>query len=94
MKVLWTPEAYQDRIEIWDYIAADNPQAAITLDTLFSETVAELALCPLLGQPGKIPGTREIILHKNYRLVYETRNDVLWLLMLVHTARPWPPPPA
>lgn len=27
MIVVWTPEAEQDRADIWDYIAADNPRA-------------------------------------------------------------------
>lgn len=28
MSVIWTPEAEQDRADVWDYIAADNPLAA------------------------------------------------------------------
>ena len=28
MRVVWTPEAQQDRADVWDYIAADNPRAA------------------------------------------------------------------
>lgn len=44
-----------------------------------------------MGRPGQIPGTRELIPHESYRLVYEVLADTVWILALVHTARPWPP---
>lgn len=36
MIVIWTPEAEQDRADIWDYIVADNPRTAVHMDELFS----------------------------------------------------------
>jgi addiction module RelE/StbE family toxin len=89
--VVWTPEAEQDRADVWDYIAADNPRAAARLDALFSDAAARLAEHPRLGKPGKISGTRELIPHESYRLVYEIEREVVWILALVHTARQWPP---
>ncbi len=91
MRVVWTPEAQQDRADIWDYIAVDNPQAAERMDGLFSDAAARLVEHPKLGRPGKIPGTRELIPHESYRLVYEIEQETVWLLALVHTARLWPP---
>jgi plasmid stabilization system protein ParE len=44
-----------------------------------------------LGKPGQIPGTREMIPHESYRLVYEVNGQTVWVLALVHTARLWPP---
>ena len=91
MKVLWTPESLQDRADIWDYIAADNPRAAARMDALFSDAVAKLGDHPNFGRVGKIPGTRELIPHESYRLVYEVGQDTVWILVLIHTARQWPP---
>lgn len=91
MRVIWTPGAEQDRAEIWDYIAADNPRGAARLDALFSDAAARLVDHPKLGKAGKIPGTRELIPHESYRLVYEIDGETVWLLALVHTARQWPP---
>ena len=71
MKVVCTSEAEQDRDDIWLHIAADNIQAAARLDELFSNVTARLADHPKLGRPGKIAGTRELIPHESYRLVYE-----------------------
>lgn len=92
MRVLWTLSAEQDRANIVDFIANDNPLAAIRMDELFSAAVGRLAEHPLLGRAGQIPGTCELIPHESYRLVYEVQADTVWILTLVHTARLWPPP--
>lgn len=91
MKVVWTPEAQQDREQIWDFIVLDNPQAAIRMDELFSNAVAKLADFPQLGQPGKISGTRELIPYESYRIVYDIQQETVWILALIHNARQWPP---
>ncbi|MBS3897008.1 type II toxin-antitoxin system RelE/ParE family toxin [Silanimonas sp.] len=91
MKVLWALSAEQDRADIVDFIAQDNPLAAIRMDELFGSAVSRLAEHPLIGQPGQIQGTRELIAHESYRLIYEVQADTVWILALVHTARLWPP---
>lgn len=93
MKVRWTTQAEQDRTDIMTYVAADNPRAAVAMDDLFSSATARLASFPRLGKAGKVAGTRELIPHENYRLVYEVAEaeDTVWVLALVHTARQWPP---
>lgn len=93
MRVLWTSEAEQDRADIMAYIAADNVRAAIAMDELFGTSVGRLADFPLLGKPGQIAGTRELIPHESYRLIYEVNEaeGTVWVLTLVHTARQWPP---
>ena len=91
MKLLWTPEAEQDRLDVWDYIAADNPLAAVKMDELFSTAATRLIGHPKLGKAGRITGTRELVVHENYRLVYEIVQETVWVLTLVHVARLWPP---
>jgi len=89
--VVWTPEAEQDRADIWNYIAADNPGAAVRMDELFRDAAARLGAHPQMGKAGKIVGTRELIPHKSYRLVYEIDAGTVWVLAIVHSARQWPP---
>lgn len=91
MKVIWTPEAEADRQDIVEYIADDNPIAAVRMDQLFSDAAATLTQFPMRGRPGTITGTRELIPHESYRLVYEIEGETIWVLTLVHTARQWPP---
>ena len=87
MRVIWTPEAEQDRFVIWDYIAADNPSAAVNLDRLFSESARRLELNPLLGKKGRVAGTRELVVHERYYLLYEIDNDTVWVLAVMHTSQ-------
>ena len=91
MKIVWTPEAEQDRAVIWEYLAARDPDAALRIDCLFSDAVALLADFPMLGHEGEVVGTRELTPHRSYRLVYEVVEDTIWILVLIHTARQWPP---
>ena len=90
MKVIWASSAEQDRAEILEFIGLDNPSAAITMDELFAEVSSRLEKHPLLGKPGRISETRELIPHANYRLIYEVQDDQVRILVLVHTARLWP----
>jgi len=46
MELFWTPEATQDRDEIYDYIEADNPAAALALDELFAEKAGMIDQAP------------------------------------------------
>ena len=91
MMVIWTLEAQQDRADIWDFIAADNPLAAVHMDELFSNAADRLGSHPWMGHKGLVPGTLELIPHESYCLVYEIEGDRVWVIALVHTARQWPP---
>lgn len=84
------PEAEQDRLDIREFISTDNPQAAFRMDILFSEAVARLAEHSRMGRPGDVPGTRELIPHESYKIVYEVEGDTIFILAVVHTARQWP----
>jgi plasmid stabilization system protein ParE len=61
LKLSWTFEAIEDRRAIYDYIEADNPNAALTLDELFSASATRLVNHPGLGRPGRVGGTRELV---------------------------------
>ena len=58
MELFWTPEAIQDRDDIYEYIEADNPVAALDLDELFEEKAALLVDHPNLGRLGRVADTR------------------------------------
>ncbi|MFJ7312791.1 type II toxin-antitoxin system RelE/ParE family toxin [Pseudomonas sp. NPDC098747] len=92
MKTIWTKNAVQDRENIWDYLHAENPKAALEMDRRFNEAASRISQNPKIGPVGIIAGTREIIPHSSYRLVYQIDRDVIWIMALVHTARAWPIP--
>ena len=91
MKLVWTPEAIADRDDIYDYIETDNPAAALALDELFSEKSEWLADHSRLGRAGRVDGTRELVAHENYILVYDLVGDLVRILRVLHAARQWPP---
>lgn len=91
MRLCWAHDALDDRRAIYDYIEADNPLAALNLDELFSEKVLNLIDHPGLGRIGRVTGTRELVVHKNYILVYDTTDDAVRVLRVLHAAMQWPP---
>ena len=92
MKALvWTLEALQDREAIYDYIEIDNPAAAIALDERFAKKAARLVDRPALGRPGRVAGTRELIVHRRYIIVYDVDDVSVRMLRILHAALQWPP---
>jgi addiction module RelE/StbE family toxin len=91
VKLVWTRRAQDDRKTIREYIAADNPSAALDLDDLLSEKATRLVDHPGLGRPGRVQGTRELVAHRNYILIYDVSSDVVRVLRVLHAARQWPP---
>lgn len=91
MKLLWTVEARQDRRDVRDHIARDNPAAAIAMDDIFTQKGRTLTEHPAIGRPGRVTDTRELIVHRNYIFVYDIAQDVVRILRILHARRQWPP---
>lgn len=91
MRLVWTYEALEDRRAIYDRIEADDPSAALDLDELFSENAARLVNHPALGRRGRVEGTRELVAHRNYILIYDVVGNLVRVLRILHAARMWPP---
>jgi len=91
VRLVWTRPAREDRKAICEYIAADNPSAALDPDELLSEKPASLVEHPGLGRPGRAEGTRELVAHRNYILIYDVAGDLVRVLRVLHATRMWPP---
>jgi addiction module RelE/StbE family toxin len=90
--LFWTPEARQDRTAIYDYIEPVNAAAALALDEVFDRRAARLVRHPELGRPGRVLNTRELVVHRNYLLVYDiAEGELVRVLRVLHAARQWPP---
>lgn len=90
MKLRWTKHAAADRREIRTWIAREAPLAALSLDERISEKVGLLPSFPELGRPGRVDGTRELVVHPNYIVVYEKGDEDIRVLRVLHAAQPWP----
>lgn len=91
MKIEWSLFAIEDRDTIFDYIEQDNPHAAISLDEHIEEQTKKLLQFPECGRPGRIEGTREIILSNTpYIIAYRVKRDTIRILRVLHGALQWP----
>jgi toxin ParE1/3/4 len=79
--------ALADRERIMDYIARNNPAAAVKLDELIRQKVEQLILRPTLYRVGRKPGTREMVIHPNYLVIYRIHKGCVEILRVKHAAR-------
>jgi toxin ParE1/3/4 len=91
MNLVWTKSARADRREVFEYIQADSPRAAAKMDLIFTEKAAILTKFPEIGRLGRVSGTRELLAHRHYFLIYRIRGNTVQILRLLHTSRQWPP---
>jgi toxin ParE1/3/4 len=91
MKLRWSLDAMRHRAEIWRYIATDNRAAADEIEQRFEQVATLLLETPKIGKPGRVSRTREFIVHENYRLIYEIKGGIIFIITVIHAARLWPP---
>jgi len=87
MSIKWTKTALQSVDEIAGYIAKDNRTRASSFVLELQDAVTKLQAHPGMGRAGRVPGTRELVLHKNYIAIYRVRGDNVEILRLHHAAR-------
>jgi toxin ParE1/3/4 len=92
MNITWSPEAIADLVALRAYIAEHNPAAARRTAQRIVDLIDEvLAVNPHIGRPGRVPGTRELVIAKTpYIVPYRVRGDGLEILRVYHGARRWP----
>ena len=88
VRVRWLRTALRNLDEEASYIAADDPAAAREVVRRILEAVASLREQPEIGRPGRIPGTRELVVSRTRYLVpYRVRGQVVQVLRVFHTSR-------
>jgi toxin ParE1/3/4 len=91
LRTRWTRPALADLEAIGDFVARDNPGAARCLVARIADSVEALADHPHLGRPGRITGTRELVVAETaYIVPYRARGDEVEILAVFHGARRWP----
>ncbi|MEP2448322.1 MAG: type II toxin-antitoxin system RelE/ParE family toxin [Balneola sp.] len=87
MKIIWSPTARSKTRQILEYISKDNTDAALALIDQIEEKVEELRKNPLVGRV--LPETnnqsiREIVVRKNYGVIYEVFQNSIEILTVRH----------
>lgn len=89
-KLFWKPLARRDLLQIVHYIAQDNPDAAEKLAQDIEAKTVNLMENPKLSRIGRLHGTRELVVHPNYFLVYRVLDEVVEILRVKHSAQRFP----
>ena len=87
MLIKWTQTALASLDDIAGFIAKDDPTRATSFVLELQSAVTKLQNHPGMGRAGRVPGTRELVLHKNYIAIYRVRGDMVEILRLHHAAR-------
>ncbi|MGH7029001.1 MAG: type II toxin-antitoxin system RelE/ParE family toxin [Stellaceae bacterium] len=76
VEVIWRPQAREDLLDLYVYIARDNPTAAEQLDERMQRKVMVLSAHPRLGtsRPDIPPSTR-ILVEGPYLILFEIHPD-------------------
>ncbi len=90
MEIIITDRAKADLVSIVEYISQDNVEAANRLKNDIMASLTTLADFPKKGRPGRVSGTRELIIHKSYIAVYSVSKTQAIILTVRHAARLWP----
>lgn len=91
MRVRWLAVARADLLATGEYIARHNQTAAYTVQEAIRHQVGRLAEHPQSGRPGRVKGTRELVVSgTRYIVAYRVAGEVVTILRVLHGAQQWP----
>ena len=94
MTILWSERAVAHLQHLRAHIARDRPGAAREVAATILATVELLALHPALGRPGRLAGTRELVIPGTpYLVPYRVREDRVEIVAVLHGRQRWPQKP-
>lgn len=91
MKIIWSRRAIRHLIQIREHIEKDSERNAALIAERILKTVALLESHPEIGRPGRVLGTRELVVPDTpYLIPYRVRRGRLELIAVFHGRRTWP----
>ena len=91
MHVEWLQVALDSVITEAESISQYSPAVADRTVAAILDAVENLERFPALGRPGRVVGTRELVISGTpYIVAYRVRSDTVELLLVLHAARKWP----
>ncbi len=91
MIAIWSPRAIRHLTAIRQYIEKDSDAGAATVAVRILDAIEVLCTQPNMGRPGRLPGTRELVISGTpYIVPYRVRHERLQLLAVFDGRRQWP----
>jgi toxin ParE1/3/4 len=88
----WTEQAIRHLDQAHDYITPSNSEEVAARVTMHIATsVQQLATFPMSGRPGRVPGTRELVIKNSpFVVAYGIEKERIVILAIYHGAQQWP----
>jgi toxin ParE1/3/4 len=88
---VWSVEAIADLAALRVYIERDDPAAAQRVALHIVRNVERLlSNVPYMGRPGRVPGTRELVIPRTPFIVpYRVHGNTIQVLRIFHGSRKW-----
>ncbi|ARB82655.1 MULTISPECIES: type II toxin-antitoxin system RelE/ParE family toxin [Yersinia] len=90
LPIKWTDEAKTDLYALIAFITEENPYAAESLLHQLEDSVLPATEHPYMFRSGRVPGTREMVAHPNYVIIYQVMADQISVLNVVHSRQEYP----
>jgi toxin ParE1/3/4 len=91
MNVLWLRRTVRHLTALREFIAEDSPERAELVAQRVLKAVELLATHPEIGRPGRLVGTRELVVQNTpYVVPYRIRGGRVELLAILHGHQKWP----
>lgn len=92
LPVFWRVSARADLASIIRFISNESPPAARRIRGLIEDSVLPAAEHPYLYRSGRVSGTREIVAHPNYIVVYRVMAERIEVVNVLHARQEYPNP--
>lgn len=91
MNVVWSRRAIRHLTQLREHIERQSEQNAARVAARILEAVALLQSHPEIGRPGRVVGTRELVIPDTpYIIPYRVRRERLELIAVFHARQKWP----
>jgi toxin ParE1/3/4 len=91
MRIRWTEGATDNLVQVEEYIALDNPSAAVDTVLKIIATAEMLADYPALGKRGRERGTRELVVAGlPFIIIFAVHREELVIIRVLHMAMKYP----
>jgi toxin ParE1/3/4 len=91
MPIRWLHKALRSLEQAHDFLAQESPEAAIQLVLRIRVATDKLANYPAMGRPGRVDGTKElVILGSPYLVIYRVKGQRVEILRVLHGSRKYP----
>ncbi|WP_250485288.1 type II toxin-antitoxin system RelE/ParE family toxin [Caballeronia sp. GaOx3] len=91
LRILWTETAREELRERMAFVARRSQQAATRLFDRILDSVVPASEHPFIFREGRVAGTREIVAHPNYIVVYRVIHDAIVVVQVLHAREEYPP---